>query len=256
MKNRGIAMVALMAAALMTSALPIRAQEGRGNARVVVLMVWDGLRPDLVTQRDTPNLFVMARDGVRFDRHHSVYPTITMVNAAALATGAPPGLSGIYGDVMYFAPELAGRGAASTDANLKAANSGPVDVEDSELLAALNSAGAFAGRVLGLDTVAQEVERDGGYLAVIGKRGPTFLFDNRVAAITDGHDSLSEPHKDYLFVADDMAEPPSDGAQLLAAMPPRTATGVSDRERDVYFTRLVTDKALPAAKLAADAGHP
>jgi len=250
-------MLALIAATLMAVALPLRAEERRGNARVVVLMVWDGLRPDFVTQRDTPNLFAMARDGVRFDRHHSIYPTLTMVNAAALATGGPPALNGIYGDAMDFAPELAGRGApAPGDANLKAAIAGPVDIEDSELLAALNGAGAFAGRFLGLDTVGQEVERDGGYLAVIGKRGPTLLFDDRVAAITDGHDSLLQPHKNYLFVADDMAEPPSEGAQLLAALPARNATGVSDRERDAYFARLVAEKALPAAKLAADAGHP
>ncbi len=234
---------------------PLGAEEHRANGRIVILMVWDGLRPDFVTPRDTPNLFGFARDGVRFDRHHSIYPTLTMTNAAALATGAPPAMTGIFGDDMFFGPALQNRGAAVANPALKPASTGVVMDEDSELLAALNGADGFAGRLLGLDTVAQEVEREGGYVAVIGKRGPTFLFDNRVAAISDGHDSLFQPHKDYLFVADDLAEPPAE-AGLVGAMPPRTATGVSDRERDVYFAKLVTDRALPAAKSAADAGRP
>src|SRR5579872_37277 len=89
-------------------ATPIHAQDltsaRRGRGRIVVLMVWDGLRPDFVTQRDTPNLFRMAREGVRFDRHHSIFPTLTMVNATALATGAPPGVNGLEGNNFYLAP--------------------------------------------------------------------------------------------------------------------------------------------------------
>ena len=61
-----------------------------GSGRIFVLMVWDGLRPDAVTLADTPNLYGLGREGARFDRHHSAYPTLTMVNAAALSTGADP----------------------------------------------------------------------------------------------------------------------------------------------------------------------
>src|SRR6202140_5123548 len=92
-------------------ASPTRAQDSvaahHGRGRVVVLMVWDGLRPDFVTQRDTPNLFRLAREGVRFDRHHSIFPTLTMVNATALATGAPPGVNGLEGNVFYLAADSA-----------------------------------------------------------------------------------------------------------------------------------------------------
>src|ERR1700685_1764270 len=89
-------------------AAPTRAQDSvathRGRGRIVVLMVWDGLRPDFVTERDTPNLFRLAREGVRFDKHHSIFPTLTMVNATALATGAPPGVNGLEGNNFYLAP--------------------------------------------------------------------------------------------------------------------------------------------------------
>ena len=98
----------ILAIVLLFIATPIRAQQTaparRGRGRIVVLMVWDGLRPDFVTQRDTPNLFRMAREGVRFDRHHSIFPTLTMVNATALATGAPPGVNGLEGNNFYLAP--------------------------------------------------------------------------------------------------------------------------------------------------------
>src|SRR6202140_5869376 len=91
------------------TAVPTRAQDSvaahHGRGRIVVLMVWDGLRPDFVTQRDTPNLFRLAREGVRFDHHHSIFPTLTMVNATALATGAPPGVNGLEGNVFYLAAD-------------------------------------------------------------------------------------------------------------------------------------------------------
>jgi len=98
----------ILALLLVFIAAPTRAQDAsaahRGRGRIVVLMVWDGLRPDFVTQRDTPNLFRLAREGVRFDKHHSIFPTLTMVNATALATGAPPGVNGLVGNNFYVAP--------------------------------------------------------------------------------------------------------------------------------------------------------
>src|SRR5439155_15692908 len=84
----------------LTAAQSAFAARPHGRARIFVLMIWDGLRPDFVTQRDTPNLFALARDGVRFDRHHSAYPTLTMVNAVVLATGVAPGVDGILCHVI------------------------------------------------------------------------------------------------------------------------------------------------------------
>src|SRR5271170_150355 len=98
----------ILAIVLVLVAAPTRAQDSagapHGRGRIVVLIVWDGLRPDLVTQRDTPNLFRLAREGVRFDKHHSIFPTLTMVNATALATGAPPGINGLEGNNFYLEP--------------------------------------------------------------------------------------------------------------------------------------------------------
>src|SRR5229473_369120 len=99
----------VFASLLFFGAVPLSAQDlagvHHGRGRIMILMIWDGLRPDLVTQRDTPNLFRMTREGVRFDRHHSIFPTLTMVNATALATGAPPGINGLEGNVFYLAAD-------------------------------------------------------------------------------------------------------------------------------------------------------
>ncbi|HXN85666.1 MAG TPA: alkaline phosphatase family protein, partial [Candidatus Binataceae bacterium] len=225
-----------------------------GRGKIVIMMVWDGLRPDSVTTRDTPNLSEMAHQGTRFDRHHSMYPTLTMVNAAALATGAAPGQNEIVGNTMYYAPALEDKGAVLGAGPLKDKIDKPISNENSAMIAALNSDNAFAGHLLGLDTIAQQVERDGGYLAVAGKPGPAFFFDNRVESVKDGRDALGDPHRDYLFATDDLTMP--EGASGDLKLPPASNDGVADSARDEYSTRIVTDRAIANAKLASDGGHP
>ncbi len=252
MKLKLVLLLALVPAVLASSVLPAEPQSARG--RIVILMVWDGLRPDSVTARDTPNLFAMGREGVRFDRHHSIYPTLTMVNAAALATGANPGENGILANQMYFAPALRDKTAAA-GANAPPESTGkPTALESTMDLASLNADGAFAGRLLKLDTVVQEVEREGGYAAVLGKEGPTFLWDNRVETVKDGRDSLLEPHKDYLFATDDLTEPAPPPDASKAPAPSRE--GVADSALDDYFTQMLSERAIGAARLASDAGRP
>ncbi len=234
----------ILAILIVLIAAPTRAQDAaathRGRGRIVVLMVWDGLRPDFVTARDTPNLFRLAREGVRFDKHHSIFPTLTMVNATALATGAPPGVNGLEGNNFYLPP------SAETPKGQMVSAEGPKAILN------LNGSNQFKGRLIGLDTIAQEVAREGGYVGVIGKQGPTSVFDNRVATIVDGKDIVGEPNKDYLFASEDFVAP----ATPKIAIPPDSKTTVVDEQRDLYFARLVVEDALPAAKLAADAGRP
>jgi arylsulfatase A-like enzyme len=229
--------------------------QGRANPRIVVLIICDGLRPDFVTQREMPRLYELEREGVRFDRQHAEYPTVTMVNAATLATGAPPGITGILGDFLYLGPALAQRGADLSQEPLKKFSEAPVDLENTGTLEALNAPGAFAGTLLGLDTVAQEVETESGFIAVVGKRGPTLLFDPRVDTVADGRDSQRQPHANYMFLADDGAFPASLD-DTLKSLPPQSREGVSDRERDRAFSRFVGDRAIPAARQAMDSGHP
>jgi len=83
------------------SAAPAPGAAAPAPDRHVVIVVWDGMRPDFVTPETTPNLWALARDGVFFARHHPVYPSSTEVNGVALATGAYPRRSGILGNNEY-----------------------------------------------------------------------------------------------------------------------------------------------------------
>lgn len=248
------AMVAVVAG-LATMAAAV-AKDARTNAvptrgRIFVLMVWDGLRPDLVDAVNTPNLFALEQAGVRFARHHSIYPTLTMVNAAGLATGAAPGGSGIYGDAMYLAPVLELSRAAAL-LQIGPLLGDPLNLENSHYLAELNGPRAFDGRLLGLQTTAQEVEAAGGYVAAIGKTGPTLLFDDDFAK----EESVGQDRRNYMFVADDMAAPGALAAEFAQAPPMKRGDYRSVIARDRWFSKLVDDRALPAARAAAESGRP
>jgi arylsulfatase A-like enzyme len=83
------------------------------RARFVIVFVVDGLRPDAVTADETPTLYRLRSEGVDFTNSHSVFPTVTRVNAAALGTGMHPGSSGVLGNQMYV-PAVDPRRALNT----------------------------------------------------------------------------------------------------------------------------------------------
>jgi arylsulfatase A-like enzyme len=84
-----------------------------GATRFVIVLVVDGLRPDHITAEDTPTLFRLRREGVDYTNGHAVFPTVTRVNAATIATGMQPGTHGIVGNQLY-APAVDGRRAFDT----------------------------------------------------------------------------------------------------------------------------------------------
>jgi len=73
-----------------------------GRATLNLVLVIDGLRPDAITPEDTPNLWRLRREGVHFENGHAVFPTVTRVNAAAIATGAYPARNGMLGNRIYI----------------------------------------------------------------------------------------------------------------------------------------------------------
>src|SRR6266404_7449747 len=91
-------LLSIFLAALLFAAVPGFAA---GKAEHVVVVVWDGVRPDFVSETNTPTLYQLARDGVFFQNHHAVFLSSTEVNATAMATGAYPNRSGILGNREY-----------------------------------------------------------------------------------------------------------------------------------------------------------
>lgn len=72
---------------------------------MIVVLFWDGLRPEFVRESLTPNLCELIQTGVHFANHHAVFPTETRVNATSTATGCYPGTHGIVGN-QVFIPEV------------------------------------------------------------------------------------------------------------------------------------------------------
>ena len=54
----------------------------------VIVAVFDGLRPDMVTSEFTPNILRLADRGTWFRQARSVFPSVTRVATTSIATGA------------------------------------------------------------------------------------------------------------------------------------------------------------------------
>ena len=145
------------------------------TATRTIIFVWDGLRPDDVTQADTPNLFALQQAGVQFSDNHSTYPTFTMMNGAAFATGSFPGTTGFYGNTFWTPPQgstiPSGNGAAGTAADYV----DPVFTEDYAILDTLNS--YYGNQLLLVKSLFATAQAAGLTTATIGKTGAAFIQD-------------------------------------------------------------------------------
>lgn len=84
-----------------------------GKAERVIVLVCDGLRPDLVTPTLTPTLSRLCAEGVVGADHHAVFPSMTRVNVSSVVTGVYPAKHGIMGNSVYV-PEVNREQAIST----------------------------------------------------------------------------------------------------------------------------------------------
>ena len=116
----------------------------RGRAEHVVVVVWDGMRPDFVTPERAPTLAALAHEGVFFANNHAAYPSSTNVNGAVLFTGVYPARNGIVSNQEY---------RAEID---------PLKQFDTSDFAALDAAdGRISGKFLTVPTIAEIVQKAG-----------------------------------------------------------------------------------------------
>lgn len=69
---------------------------------MILVVVWDGLRPDMITQQRTPYLSGMVRDGVFCRASHAAFPSATRINSASLSTGCYPHKHGLVDNELYI----------------------------------------------------------------------------------------------------------------------------------------------------------
>src|SRR5258706_5672123 len=132
------------------AALVLMAQTKPGPTHRQLLIVLDGLRPDYVTPAIMPNLYALGQRGVVFSNHHSVYPTVTRVNASSISTGAYPEIHRLMGTSVYFPQVDAGRF---------------LDTADRGNLLKINA--AVFGRLLTAPTLAPDIQGAGKKVQVI-----------------------------------------------------------------------------------------
>ena len=132
-----------------------------GKAEHIVIVVWDGMRPDFITDRYAPALYKLAQEGVLFQNHHPVYLSATEVNGTAISTGAYPAHSGIMANKEYR-PRID---------PLK-----PVATESSDTVRAGDR--LTRGRYLSLPTMA-EILQSAGYTTAIAGTKPVALLHDR-----------------------------------------------------------------------------
>lgn len=71
------------------------------NLRTLIVF-FDGLRPDYITPEAMPHLYAFSKAGCYGKSHHSVFPTVTRVNATSYSTGSYPKTHGLMGNTVYF----------------------------------------------------------------------------------------------------------------------------------------------------------
>jgi len=130
----------------------------------VVIFVADGLRSRSVTPETAPEMAAIRDRGVDFRNSHSLYPTVTTVNASAIATGHRIGDTGDFGNTLWV-------GAAVSPAS----PSRFAGLEDDPTLAGMNA--RFGGNYLHEVSLLAAARAHGFATAVIGKAGPAAVQD-------------------------------------------------------------------------------
>jgi arylsulfatase A-like enzyme len=198
--------------------------------RHVVLVVWDGMRPDFVSEQNTPALWKLAREGVTFRHHHSVYPTATNVNGAAIATGVYPNRNDLLANREYR-PRI--------DPQKAYENAGREVIKKGDETS--------DGKYLALPTIAEIVRAAGRRAALAGTKSVAFLHDRHAEWTTAaGEDSFTR------FAAAPM--PPSVREEMLHLLGPfLTGPADSGDKGNAYAARALTDilwrDGLPAFSL-------
>src|SRR5437899_1368794 len=152
----------------LTAATPLS-----NESRHVVVVVWDGMRPDFVSEQNTLALWKLSREGVTFRNHHSVYPSATMVNGTALVTGIYPSKNGIIANHAYR-PAIDPRHAVDVEL--------PTVVKKGDEVS--------EGKYISVPTIAELVQRAGGRSVIATAKTVGLLLD-RQAGVGAGKDCVT-----------------------------------------------------------------
>ena len=212
----------------------------------VVLFIPDGLRPESVNPTVAPTFARVRDQGVRFANSHSIFPTLTMVNSAAMGTSHFPGDMGNYANTVYMGFPVPSANGSVT----------PM-IENDAILGEINA--RFGGNYLNEETLLAAARKVGLLTASVGKVGPTAVYD------------ITERSGEETIIIDDLTGRPGglplsartlealQKASLPNAAPTRgdnaktgdaktPGTNVANVEQQGYFADVTTKAILPMFK--------
>ncbi len=215
----------------------------------LILFVPDGLRALKVSPDAAPAMAEVRDKGVNFKNPHSIFPTFTMANGSALATGHFLGDSGTFSNTIYTGFSSAPAGDTVVPFLENDAVLGDVDEH-------------FNGDYLNEETILKMARREGYSTAAIGKVGPTLLFDHNDRADKPGLHSivvddatggkngvpLSDEMKDALAKAGLPLTTPSRGDNGKVGDAKTPGTTAANTAQQAYFADVASKIVLPMLK--------
>jgi hypothetical protein len=190
------------------------------KASHIVVVVFDGLRPDIVTPERMPHLTAFAQDSLWFREARSVFPSMTRVATSSISTGAPPALHGIVGNSFYCP-------AVTRDFVL--------DTSLAEDLALAER--RLGGHLITLETLGDRLAAHDKRFAVVhsGSAGSTYAINPRAAA--HGHWTFS-------VMGRSATRTPHSVDEVIARFGPLPPRNLPRFEETDYATRVFTEHVL------------
>ena len=218
--------------------------------RNVLLFVADGLRPGMIDTANAPTMAAMAKQGVTFLNTHSLFPTFTMANGSAFATGHYLGDTGVFSNTLSVGSQVrAAKGSVTPF------------IENDAVLGELDQ--DFGADFIDEETVLAAARAAGMATAAIGKVGPTLLQDHtdrgqHTLEIDDATGAaLGVPLPDAVRAALQQAglplAAPSRGSNGVSGSATKPGTLDANLAQQQYFADAATKVALPMLARAAQA---
>jgi len=215
----------------------------------LILFIPDGLRALTVTPQTAPAMAALRDQGVNFKNPHSLFPTFTMANSSAMATGHYLGDTSTFSNTIFTGYTVEPAGHTVTPFIENDLVIGDIDEH-------------FGGNYLNEEVLLQLARAKGFSTAAIGKVGPTLIFDHTDRATESGQHSividdstggnkgvpLSEEAKAAITKAGLPLATPSRGDNGKAGSATTPGTTVANVAQQAYFADVATKAVMPLFK--------
>ena len=215
----------------------------------LILFIPDGLRALTVTPQTAPAMAALRDQGVNFKNPHSLFPTFTMANSSAMATGHYLGDTSTFSNTIFTGYTVEPAGHTMTPFIENDLVIGDIDEH-------------FGGNYLNEEVLLQLARAKGFSTAAIGKVGPTLIFDHTDRATESGQHSividdstggnkgvpLSEEAKAAITKAGLPLATPSRGDNGKAGSATTPGTTVANVAQQAYFADVAAKAVLPLFK--------